>query len=249
MAKPDPAADGNGPVGAPAAPLRDPLFWTRSIPLTARILFVNIFALALFAGSLFYLDSYRNQLLVERFETARSEAEIVSDALVALPDAEARERLIVEIARDQRSRIRTYDPRGRLVADSFDLAEPGYTLGPPDSGNFFKRLPGYLDSATDALLGAQPVPQRDVRIHARPGMREKDAVERQQRDGEGNAVKIADQARAVQGQGVAHPALDRRAPGLKRAGGQGGWQPYGRSDHAASYSGDACAVIPSSPRR
>ena len=116
MAKPDPAADGNGPVGAPAAPLRDPLFWTRSIPLTARILFVNIFALALFAGSLFYLDSYRNQLLVERFETARSEAEIVSDALVALPDAEARERLIVEIARDQRSRIRTYDPRGRLVA-------------------------------------------------------------------------------------------------------------------------------------
>ncbi|MEO1921270.1 stimulus-sensing domain-containing protein [Blastomonas marina] len=158
MAKPDPAADGNGPVGAPAAPLRDPLFWTRSIPLTARILFVNIFALALFAGSLFYLDSYRNQLLVERFETARSEAEIVSDALVALPDAEARERLIVEIARDQRSRIRTYDPRGRLVADSFDLAEPGYTLGPPDSGNFFKRLPGYLDRATDALLGAQPVP-------------------------------------------------------------------------------------------
>ncbi len=158
MAKPDGDAAGPDPNTGPGMPLRDPLFWTRSIPLTARILFVNIFALALFAGSLFYLDSYRNQLLEERFETARSEAEIVSDALVALPDAEARERLIVEIAREQRTRIRTYDPRGRLVSDSFDLAPPTYELGPPDSGNVFQRLPGYLDRATDVLLGAQPLP-------------------------------------------------------------------------------------------
>lgn len=158
MAKAERTADGDKPAATSAAPLRDPLFWTRSIPLTARILFVNIFALALFAGSLFYLDSFRNQLLEERFETARSEAEIVSDALVALPDAEQRERVIVEIARDQRTRIRIYDPRGRLVSDSFALAEPAFKLGPPDSGNFFQRLPGYLDRATDALLGAQPIP-------------------------------------------------------------------------------------------
>lgn len=164
MATANPETRSDGKTIAPTTPLRDPLFWTRRIPLTARILFVNIFALALFAGSLFYLDSYRNQLLQERFETARSEAEIVSDALVALPDPEARERLIVEIAREQQTRIRTYDPRGRLVSDSFELAEPSYALAPPDSGNFFRRLPGYLDRATDALLGAQPVPAyRDPR--------------------------------------------------------------------------------------
>ena len=153
-----PKADATKREDGYTLPLRDSLFWTRSIPLTARILFVNIFALALFAGSLFYLDSYRNQLLEERFETARSEAEIVADALAALSEPEQRERLLVEIAREQRTRIRTYDERGRIVSDSFALSEPGYTLGPPDSGNFFQRLPGYLDRVTDWLLGAQPIP-------------------------------------------------------------------------------------------
>ena len=38
------------------------LFWTRRVSLTARILTFNIIALALMAGSLFYLDSLRKQL-------------------------------------------------------------------------------------------------------------------------------------------------------------------------------------------
>ena len=37
--------------------------WPWRTSLTARILAVNIIALALLAGSLFYIDSYRKELL------------------------------------------------------------------------------------------------------------------------------------------------------------------------------------------
>ena len=69
----DPAAFGERVPGR--------LFWTRRISLTARILTFNIIALALMAGSLFYLDSLRKQLIAERFRLARSEVEITADAL------------------------------------------------------------------------------------------------------------------------------------------------------------------------
>ncbi|MCX7285756.1 MAG: sensor N-terminal transmembrane domain-containing protein, partial [Novosphingobium sp.] len=53
----------------------------RGVSLTTRILFVNVIALALLAGGFFYLDSYRTQLIEERFKLARAEAEIAADAL------------------------------------------------------------------------------------------------------------------------------------------------------------------------
>ena len=48
--------------------------FTPRASLTIRILMVNIIALAILAGSFFYLDNYRRQLLEERFRLARSEA-------------------------------------------------------------------------------------------------------------------------------------------------------------------------------
>ena len=50
--------------------------------LTARILIVNILPLALLSGGLFYLDTYRTQLVTERFKLARIEAQITAEALV-----------------------------------------------------------------------------------------------------------------------------------------------------------------------
>jgi two-component system, OmpR family, sensor histidine kinase ChvG len=49
--------------------------------LTTRILAVNLIPLMLLAGSLFFLDSYRRQLLDERFKLARIEAQITAEAL------------------------------------------------------------------------------------------------------------------------------------------------------------------------
>ena len=43
--------------------------------LTARILAVNILPLLVLGGGLFYLDSYRTQLINERFKLARIEAQ------------------------------------------------------------------------------------------------------------------------------------------------------------------------------
>ena len=49
------------------------LRWSGRVSLTPRILAVNIFALALLAGSLFYLDGYRSRLIGERIERAERE--------------------------------------------------------------------------------------------------------------------------------------------------------------------------------
>jgi two-component system, OmpR family, sensor histidine kinase ChvG len=54
------------------------LKWPLRATLTARILFVNIIALGLLAGSLFYIDSYRSDLLAERFRLAREEVQIAA---------------------------------------------------------------------------------------------------------------------------------------------------------------------------
>ena len=70
------------PTSEPPAPepTTGRLFWSRRFSLTTRILALNIIALALMAGSLFYLDSLRKQLIAERFRLARSEVEITADA-------------------------------------------------------------------------------------------------------------------------------------------------------------------------
>lgn len=60
----------------PVRPTRRRLWRTRGVSLTTRILAVNVLALALLAGGFFYLDSYRTQLLNERFRLARAEVEI-----------------------------------------------------------------------------------------------------------------------------------------------------------------------------
>ena len=77
------------------------LYWSRRFSLTTRILALNIIALALMAGSLFYLDSLRKQLIAERFKLARSEVEITADALSETREAQRRP-LLARIAREQK---------------------------------------------------------------------------------------------------------------------------------------------------
>ena len=61
-------------------------------------------ALGLMAGSLFYLDSYRKQLLAERFQLARTEAEITADGLAETPIG-GRRALIERVSTDQALRL------------------------------------------------------------------------------------------------------------------------------------------------
>jgi two-component system, OmpR family, sensor histidine kinase ChvG len=125
--------------------------------LTGRILAVNIIALALMAGSLFYIDSYRKGLLAERFLLATAEAQIAAEALGGRPPREVQERL-ARIGTGQVLRLRLYDGKGQLVADTFELGEPTYRFVDPGTEPWYEEAARLLDRGMDLLLGAPPIP-------------------------------------------------------------------------------------------
>jgi len=133
------------------------LLWSARVSLTSRILAVNVIALVLLAGSLFYLDSYRNQLLAERFQLAEAEAEIVADALRGATKRERRA-LLEQVGTDQQLRLRFYDRKGKLAVDSFKLAPPSFTLADPAGEPWYQHGARALDRGMDFLLGAPPIP-------------------------------------------------------------------------------------------
>lgn len=138
--------------GAPAR-----LFWSRGVSLTARILAVNIIVLGLLAGSLFYLDNYRKRLFDERFAHAREEAEVIAEALAVASRAERR-RLMVRVGESQRVRLRLYDRRDRLVADSFVLTEPSFRFVDPATEPWYQDAARSIDRGMDFVLGAPRIP-------------------------------------------------------------------------------------------
>ncbi len=132
------------------------LFWTRRASLTTRILAVNLLALALMAGSLFYLDSFRAQLITEREKLALSEAMIIADALSETPSS-VRAPLLARIGSEQGLRLRLYDVRGHQLADSFLITDPSFRLRPPAAG-WSARAARALDSGLDFLARNPVIP-------------------------------------------------------------------------------------------
>ena len=59
------------------------LRWSRRLSLRQRILAVNIFAIIILAGSLFYLDGFRTRLTQDELEQSRGEAVMIAHALAA----------------------------------------------------------------------------------------------------------------------------------------------------------------------
>lgn len=126
--------------------------------LTSRILAVNILPLLLLGGGFFYLDSYRKQLLSERYKLARIEAQITAEALAGAT-RERQEALLVQIGKEQRMRLRMFDAEGRLWADSFALdSEPAFTFDDPKDDNFNDDFAQMLDKLVDTVVGADPIP-------------------------------------------------------------------------------------------
>ena len=137
-------------------PRLDKLRWSRRLTLTSRILFVNVLPLVLLGGGVLYLDSYRTQLLDERFKLALVEAQITAEALAgATPKRQ--EALLIQIGKEQRLRIRVYGPEGNLESDSFQLAPPSFELPDPadvDQTDFALRT----DRWFDRVVGAPALP-------------------------------------------------------------------------------------------
>ncbi len=129
---------------------------TGRFALTGRILAVNILPLLVLGGGLFYLDSYRTQLVNERFKLARIEAQITAEALTGAT-RERQEALLVQIGKEQRMRLRTFDAEGKLVADSFALADPAFRFNDISDDDWEKRFAVWLDRTVDTIVSAEPV--------------------------------------------------------------------------------------------
>ena len=132
------------------------LQWSRRLSLTTRILAVNILAIALLAGSLFYLNNYRDRLTEERLAQAELQLLIIGDALVDRSDMEQR-KLVVQLTTHLKNRIRIYDRNGIKVIDSFLLAEPTYEFIDPDTQPLRKDIARLLDKAIEFVVLTEPL--------------------------------------------------------------------------------------------
>ncbi|KQM18153.1 histidine kinase [Sphingomonas sp. Leaf24] len=127
------------------------LRWSGRVSLTPRILFVNIFALALLAGGFFYLDSYRARIVDGRVAQAEREVRLIAEALTLLsPDERTDE--MVHFARKSGLRLRIYDRRGRLVADSRQLGVRNFQLRDPDKDGWQQDAARALDAVIDTVV-------------------------------------------------------------------------------------------------
>ena len=129
----------------------------RRLSLTPRILIINLLPLLLLGGGVFYLDSYRKQLLNERYKLARVEAQITAEALAGA-SRERQEALLIQIGKEQTMRLRMFDAEGKLWADSFALADPSFAFDRPGDETWQENLARRLDRAVDAIVGADPIP-------------------------------------------------------------------------------------------
>jgi two-component system sensor histidine kinase ChvG len=126
--------------------------------LLHRILAVNIFALAILAGSIFYLDGFRSRLTESALATAGTEAKIAADA-VFVSRQDLKPRILRRIGRASGTRLRVYDAKGVKTLDSWDGAPPTYQLRDPAREPFRKWVARGLDNAFDAIVGAPSSPE------------------------------------------------------------------------------------------
>jgi two-component system sensor histidine kinase ChvG len=131
--------------------------WSWRLSLRHRILAVNIFAVAILAGSLFYLDSFRSRLTQARVDQAQSEAVMIAHMLSAVP-AERRQPILVRLGRDSGTRLRVYGAGGALTGDSWRGATPTYALRDPTTEAWYRGVARWLDNGFDAIVGERSPP-------------------------------------------------------------------------------------------
>jgi two-component system sensor histidine kinase ChvG len=130
--------------------------WFGQLPLTRRILAVNLLTIVLLAFGVLYLDAFRNQLSEERLSLIHREAEMTASVLASTPTA-ARNSVLLSLAKSTGSRIRIYGGDGTLRADSWKATGPTYTLRDPTTQKWNKDAARALDRGFNALVGAKPL--------------------------------------------------------------------------------------------
>jgi two-component system sensor histidine kinase ChvG len=125
--------------------------------LLHRILAVNIFALAILAGSIFYLDGFRSRLTAGAIVNAETQIGIMADSL-SLAEPGEKAALLHRLGARSKTRLRLFGPDGRKRMDSWDGAAPTYQLRDPTKEPWRKDVARLLDNAFDAMVGAPPPP-------------------------------------------------------------------------------------------
>lgn len=133
------------------------LKWSGRWMLLHRILAVNIFALAILAGSIFYLDSFRGRLTTGAVANAETQAGIMADSLsLAEPGEEMA--LLHRLGTRSKTRLRLFSADGTIRMDSWNGAPPTYQLRDPTREPWRKDVARLLDNAFDAMVGAPSPP-------------------------------------------------------------------------------------------
>ncbi|MFO0996868.1 MAG: stimulus-sensing domain-containing protein [Alphaproteobacteria bacterium] len=126
------ASDGAKRTDAPAR--RGPR--ARGSPITRRILAVNVLALAILFGGVFYLDDYERRLVDAELDALRQQGEVIAialgetmlasddDSIVVFDSAQVRQ-LLPHVMAATRARARLFSVSGALVADSRLVEGPG----------------------------------------------------------------------------------------------------------------------------
>lgn len=141
-----------------ADPDDNPLTWSARWSLTSRILAVNIFAVAMLAGSFAYLDSYRSRVSEERIEAAEDDVQMIGAALSAV-SPEKRPLLAAKLALFEGERVRVYDGLGKPILDSWRNGPITYQLIDPETQPWQKHAARAMDKAFDHIVGADRVPR------------------------------------------------------------------------------------------
>ena len=139
------------------------LRWSARVSLTPRILFVNVFALAMLAGGFFYLDSYRSRIVDGRVTQSIREARLMAEALVAVP-SQSRDALALKLAQDMGARVRVYDRDGKSILDTRRLGLHNVVLQDPDKQGWAQSSARFLDAVIDTVVGTPRAPLYRERI-------------------------------------------------------------------------------------
>lgn len=131
--------------------------WRARGSLTRRILAVNIIALALVAGSIFYLDGFRTRLIEERRTQQESELELVATVLASSPNS-AHAAIIRSLGQEAGDRIRAYDEKGNLDLDSWQLGPRTFRLVDPATETRDARIARWMDAILDRIVRARIPP-------------------------------------------------------------------------------------------
>jgi two-component system sensor histidine kinase ChvG len=134
----------------------NPLTWSARWSLTSRILAVNIFAVAMLAGSFAYLDSYRTRVSDERLEQAEDDAQMIGTALAAVAP-EKRAALATRLASFEGERVRVYDAGGEPILDSWRNGPITYQLIDPETQPWQKHVARFMDKVFDHIVHADRV--------------------------------------------------------------------------------------------